>query len=136
RGERTAAGRSRIGNMEPCAACGAPVPEAACSCPTCAAPIAPGLGQDERKLATIVFPDLVGSTELGGSLDPEERRPCSSSSTTRSPPRSSIAAGLRSRQGEVHVVLDRLEIASPSPADARERPDDDVAGVDHAGAIL
>jgi class 3 adenylate cyclase len=60
--------------MEPCAACGAPVPEAARFCPTCAAPIAPGLGQGERKLATVVFADLVGSTELGGSLDPERTR--------------------------------------------------------------
>ena len=60
--------------MEPCAVCGAPVPEAARFCPTCAAPIAPGLGQGERKLATLVFADLVGSTELGGSLDPERTR--------------------------------------------------------------
>src|SRR2546429_7436848 len=28
----------------------------------------------ERKLATILFADLVGSTELGGSLDPEHTR--------------------------------------------------------------
>jgi class 3 adenylate cyclase len=60
--------------MEPCASCGAPVPEGARFCPTCAAPIAPGLGQGERKLATVVFADLVGSTELGGSLDPERTR--------------------------------------------------------------
>src|SRR5437879_7671164 len=29
---------------------------------------------EERKLATIVFADLVGSTELGGSQDPERTR--------------------------------------------------------------
>jgi class 3 adenylate cyclase len=29
---------------------------------------------EERKLATIVFVDLVGSTELGGSQDPERTR--------------------------------------------------------------
>jgi class 3 adenylate cyclase len=29
---------------------------------------------DERKLATVVFADLVGSTELGGSQDPERMR--------------------------------------------------------------
>jgi len=28
----------------------------------------------ERKLATVVFADLVGSTELGGSQDPERTR--------------------------------------------------------------
>jgi class 3 adenylate cyclase/tetratricopeptide (TPR) repeat protein len=60
--------------MDTCAACGAPVPEAARFCPTCAAPIAIRHGQSERKLATVVFADLVGSTELGGSLDPERTR--------------------------------------------------------------
>ena len=29
---------------------------------------------DERKLATVLFADLVGSTELGGSQDPERTR--------------------------------------------------------------
>src|SRR5256886_13222157 len=29
---------------------------------------------EDRKLATIVFADLVGSTELGGSQDPERTR--------------------------------------------------------------
>jgi class 3 adenylate cyclase len=32
------------------------------------------LAGDERKLATVVFADLVGSTELGGSQDPERTR--------------------------------------------------------------
>jgi class 3 adenylate cyclase/tetratricopeptide (TPR) repeat protein len=31
-------------------------------------------GGDERKLATVLFADLVGSTELGGSQDPERTR--------------------------------------------------------------
>ena len=60
--------------MDTCAACGAAVPEAARFCPTCAAPVVSGLDQSERKLATIIFADLVGSTELGGSLDPERTR--------------------------------------------------------------
>jgi class 3 adenylate cyclase len=29
---------------------------------------------DERKVATVLFADLVGSTELGGSQDPERTR--------------------------------------------------------------
>jgi class 3 adenylate cyclase len=32
------------------------------------------LAGDERKLATVVFADLVGSTALGGSQDPERMR--------------------------------------------------------------
>jgi len=60
--------------MDTCAACGAAVPEAARFCPTCAAPVGTGPDQSERKLATIVFADLVGSTALGGSQDPERTR--------------------------------------------------------------
>jgi class 3 adenylate cyclase len=60
--------------MATCATCGAPVPEAARFCPTCAAPVGTGPDQSERKLATVVFADLVGSTELGGSQDPERTR--------------------------------------------------------------
>jgi len=60
--------------MPTCATCGAPVPEAARFCPTCAAPVSTGPDQSERKLATVVFADLVGSTELGSSLDPERTR--------------------------------------------------------------
>jgi class 3 adenylate cyclase len=60
--------------MATCATCGAPVPEGARFCPTCAAPVRTGPDQSERKLATVVFADLVGSTELGGSQDPERTR--------------------------------------------------------------
>jgi class 3 adenylate cyclase len=60
--------------METCAACGAPVDASARFCPSCGAPVAAGPDQRERKLATIVFADLVGSTQLGGSLDPERTR--------------------------------------------------------------
>jgi len=60
--------------MNMCAACGAALPEAARFCPTCAAPVEVNPDQSERKLATVVFADLVGSTELGGSQDPERTR--------------------------------------------------------------
>ena len=60
--------------MDTCAACGAPVDASARFCPTCGAPVAAGPDQSERKLATIVFADLVGSTQLGGSLDAERTR--------------------------------------------------------------
>jgi class 3 adenylate cyclase len=61
--------------MNTCVACGAALPEDARFCPTCAAPIEPRRPVErERKLATVLFADLVGSTELGGSQDPERTR--------------------------------------------------------------
>jgi len=63
-----------MGAMTTCAACGVALPEGARFCPSCAAPVEAGPDRSERKLATIVFADLVGSTELGGSQDPERTR--------------------------------------------------------------
>jgi class 3 adenylate cyclase len=61
--------------MPACAQCGAPVPADARFCPTCAAPIEQDpKPAEERKLATVLFADLVGSTELAGSQDPERTR--------------------------------------------------------------
>jgi class 3 adenylate cyclase len=60
--------------MSICASCGAPLPETARFCPTCAAPVEARPDERERKLATVVFADLVGSTELGASQDPERTR--------------------------------------------------------------
>jgi class 3 adenylate cyclase/tetratricopeptide (TPR) repeat protein len=60
--------------MTVCAHCGTELPSDARFCPSCAAPVeAEGAG-DERKLATVLFADLVASTELGGSQDPERTR--------------------------------------------------------------
>jgi class 3 adenylate cyclase/tetratricopeptide (TPR) repeat protein len=60
--------------MDACSACGAVLPPAARFCPSCAAPIETAPDQSERKLATIIFADLVGSTALAGSQDPERTR--------------------------------------------------------------
>ena len=61
--------------MTDCAQCGTTVPEDARFCPTCAAPLEPKPAQsEERKLATVLFADLVGSTALAGSQDPERTR--------------------------------------------------------------
>jgi class 3 adenylate cyclase len=60
-----------------CANCGQPVPADARFCPSCAAPVsAPPQRSalEERKLATVLFADLVGSTALAGSQDPERTR--------------------------------------------------------------
>jgi class 3 adenylate cyclase len=58
-----------------CANCGKPVPAGARFCPSCASPIAESSNEtEERKLATVLFADLVGSTELAGPEYPERTR--------------------------------------------------------------
>src|SRR5919201_3051854 len=56
-----------------CDRCGAEASDDASFCSRCGAPLGPIAGT-ERKLATLVFADLVGSTELASRLDPEELR--------------------------------------------------------------
>jgi class 3 adenylate cyclase len=60
--------------MEVCARCGAELPAGARFCASCGAPVESEPGGGERKLATVLFADLVGSTALGGSQDPERTR--------------------------------------------------------------
>jgi class 3 adenylate cyclase len=61
--------------MAACSQCGTALPADAHFCPACAAPVeqrpAPA---EERKLATVLFADLVGSTALADSQDPERTR--------------------------------------------------------------
>jgi class 3 adenylate cyclase/tetratricopeptide (TPR) repeat protein len=58
-----------------CESCGAPLPPEARFCPRCGTPVrsAPG-GPGERKLVTVLFADLVESTELSRRLDQERAR--------------------------------------------------------------
>lgn len=89
-----------ISRTAPCSACGAPAaddarfcPECgnvlAAACPRCQLPVAPGARfcascgmalidssqvVEERKVATILFADITGSTALGEQLDPERMR--------------------------------------------------------------
>jgi class 3 adenylate cyclase len=56
-----------------CPRCGHPLPEGARFCPNCGAPVSVSAAS-ERKVVTVVFADLVGSTELAASLDPERFR--------------------------------------------------------------
>jgi class 3 adenylate cyclase len=61
--------------MTACAQCGASLPEGARFCAACGAPVGESpAAAEERKLATVLFADLVGSTELGASQDPERTR--------------------------------------------------------------
>jgi class 3 adenylate cyclase/tetratricopeptide (TPR) repeat protein len=56
-----------------CRHCGAPLPEEARFCPRCGTPVIEG-ATEERKVVTILFADLAGSTELAAQLDPERFR--------------------------------------------------------------
>jgi class 3 adenylate cyclase/tetratricopeptide (TPR) repeat protein len=59
--------------MSRCANCGHVVTEAFKFCPECGEAVAPA-AREERKTVTILFCDIVGSTELGERHDPESVR--------------------------------------------------------------
>lgn len=61
----------------PCASCGSAPPPGARFCPSCGSPCAPGPATARptgRKVVTVLFCDLVGSTALSGALDAETLR--------------------------------------------------------------
>ena len=61
------------GLEETCAHCGALLPAGARFCPTCGQPVAEASGRsEERKLVTVLFADVTGSTGLGERFDPED----------------------------------------------------------------
>ena len=59
--------------MLACTGCGAALPAGARFCPACGTASDPEARSGERKVATVLFADLVGSTELG-EQDPERTR--------------------------------------------------------------
>jgi class 3 adenylate cyclase/tetratricopeptide (TPR) repeat protein len=59
--------------MTTCAVCGYEAGEPFKFCPECGAAAVP-VGQEQRKVVTVLFCDVVGSTSLGESIDPEALR--------------------------------------------------------------
>jgi len=58
-----------------CPACGHEIPEDAKFCAECGAPVAPAaVPREQRKVVTVLFCDVAGSTALGESTDPEALR--------------------------------------------------------------
>src|SRR5919201_5414537 len=63
--------------MALCAACGQDNPEGSRYCSSCGRPLeasAPGAQREVRKVVTVLFSDVTGSTALGERLDPETLR--------------------------------------------------------------
>ena len=62
--------------MQICPSCGSENDENAKFCSQCATPLAaaPATRREERKIVTVVFADLVGSTARAEKLDPEDVR--------------------------------------------------------------
>lgn len=60
--------------MAACSNCTGPLPNGARFCPNCATPVESAPAATERKLATVLFADLVGSTAFASSRDPEQVR--------------------------------------------------------------
>jgi class 3 adenylate cyclase len=58
-----------------CSVCGSPIAPDARFCPSCGTPVdAAAAGTEERKVVSILFADVTGSTSLGEQLDPERFR--------------------------------------------------------------
>src|SRR4029077_9597638 len=72
---RLAAVAAYSGRVQTCSACGHENPEGQKFCGDCAAPLEASVGpRGQRKTVTVVFCDVVGSTALGESRDPEALR--------------------------------------------------------------
>ena len=60
--------------MNECPSCGEQNPASARFCQACGAGLAAGTARETRKLVTVLFADVTGSTALGERLDPESLR--------------------------------------------------------------
>jgi class 3 adenylate cyclase/tetratricopeptide (TPR) repeat protein len=76
RSSTASAERFTVGDMVVCPSCGQENPEGFRLCGMCGAALAPAAesAREERKVVTILFTDLVGSTARAEGLDPEDVR--------------------------------------------------------------
>ena len=81
-----------------CAECGTENPETARFCNGCAAPLTPlETAPTQRKVVTVLFCDVTGSTSLGEQLDPEALRACDGRLLRDAPAPRSSGTAARSR---------------------------------------
>ena len=64
----------RLAGVVSCPACGKELPGEFPFCPFCGAALAAAPSREQRKVVTVLFCDVTGSTELGEKLDPEALR--------------------------------------------------------------
>jgi len=67
-------GLTRAGEARSCPRCGADLPPDARFCPSCGLTLGSHDAAEERRVVTVLFADVTGSTELGERLDPEHLR--------------------------------------------------------------
>jgi class 3 adenylate cyclase/tetratricopeptide (TPR) repeat protein len=82
-------------NRPTCIRCGEPLPDGAKFCPNCGFPVGSPL-LEERKIVTVVFADLVGSTRLSAQIDAERYREVITSFYQ------AVTEGLESLRGRVY----------------------------------
>lgn len=73
-GETGVPGMGNVQGVPRCAACGDDAPWGAVFCPGCGTPLDPAPAAEVRRPVTILFADVVQSTALGESVDPETLR--------------------------------------------------------------
>jgi class 3 adenylate cyclase/tetratricopeptide (TPR) repeat protein len=65
----------KLGGVASCSSCGKELPGEFSFCPFCGAAVAPpARSREQRKVVTVLFCDVTGSSELGEKLDPEALR--------------------------------------------------------------
>ncbi len=111
-----------------CPRCGATVPTGARFCPSCGNTLTQAPAAEERKVASVLFVDLVGSTALGERLDPERTRAVLQAYF------STVASAVEAWGGAVEKYIGDAVVAVFGVP--RTREDDAIRAVSSAAEIL